>query len=188
MLNILCITKYHLKLSMIKITISKIKAYALQLSFILFVALLGCSKQKAPEPKPADDMMMAPAPPPKPMPTVETKPTVVEEDQFQKANKKWDDIRSNEEKYLGETIRFERLKVISVYGDVLARTENWKYVSITGELGTYEFERGMGTENYIRLRKEDWIDVSGKFEGISSSGEISIQLKKIKNLGYIKED
>lgn len=159
-------------------------------SIIAVVILVGCSKPEHNEPKPMDEMPPAipvPVSVSEPIRPVEVKPAVVEEDPYQKANKKWDDIRSNEEKYLGETVRFERLKVISVYGDILAWTENTNYVTITGELGTYEFERGMGTPNYIRLRKEDWIDVTGKFEGINSSGEIVIQLKKIKNLGYKKD-
>ena len=104
-------------------------------------------------------------------------------DLFNLSEKTWDKLRNDEEKYSGQLVRFERLQVSLVNDDVLAHTKELHYVTITGEMGSYEFERGMQTPNYIPLHEDDWIDVSGIFQGVNSSGEVVIQLKKVKNLG-----
>jgi hypothetical protein len=174
--------------------------------FLGISVLIGCDKKYSYEESKPADSMMTPAPAPdykgvsssatsesntdfkdlekKYMVSSETQNTqTTGEDAYDRTEKVWDDLRSNEEKYSGKTVHLERLKVMSIYDDVIAYTRSLHYVSITGEMASYEGERAMKTPNYIRLHEDDWIDLTGKLIGVNSSGEVVIEMKKIKNLG-----
>lgn len=107
---------------------------------------------------------------------------------YNKTEETWDNLRTNEEKYIGKTVHLERLKVMSSRDDIIAYTRNSHYVTITGSMGSYEFERGMHTPNFVKVHEDDWLDVTGTFKGINSSGELVIEMKKLKNLGFHPED
>lgn len=106
---------------------------------------------------------------------------------YERTEKVWDDMRSNEDKNIGKTVHLERLEVMdsysSIQSDVRAYTKALHYVSITDHSGSYSTEMEVNNPNFIKLHDDDRIDVTGTFTGVNSSGEVVIELTKIKNLG-----
>lgn len=120
---------------------------------------------------PRDIYTSSPAPEPLPAPSTEP---IEEDSPVLKSMKFWDEIRNNEDKYLNKEVRFERVKIVSIYDDhVNAWVVVLKPVRITGNLG--------------KIHGDDWIEITATFTGINSDGEVELVAKKVKNLGYHSE-
>lgn len=142
------------------------------LTFSCILVFVSC-KKRIEEPMPADYVQTS-SPAPEPMPSAEPPVPVRDEHPVTKAWKFWDEIRNNEDKYLNKEVRFERMKIYSIYDEyVFAQPSVLKPVRITGNLG--------------KIHEDDWIDITAVFKGVTSDGELKLVAKKVKNLGYHSE-